>query len=76
MLRKEPCGEYLALAPRIPLIVQLLELRLFMSQLNLAFFYGAVPEKQNSMGTFETVASHPKQSFIRPVSWDSAEAAA
>ncbi|KAK4684370.1 hypothetical protein P7C73_g5809, partial [Tremellales sp. Uapishka_1] len=54
----------------------LLELRLFMAQLNQQFFFGAVPENQNSMEAFETVARHPVQCFVRPLSWESGEAEA
>jgi hypothetical protein len=47
-----------------------------MVQLNLAFFFGRVPDALNSMAVFETVASHPRQSYIRPMSWEAAEAQA
>jgi hypothetical protein len=48
----------------------MLELRLFMSQLNRAFFFAPVAENQNSFSKYETVTSHPKQSFIRPIAWN------
>lgn len=51
-----------------------MELRLFITQLNLAFFFASVPENQNSFGNHETVANHPDQCFIRPVDWSSPEA--
>ena len=53
---------------------QLLELRLFMAQLNQTFFFASVPEELNGWTRYETVATHPKQCYIRPVSWDSPEA--
>lgn len=52
----------------------MLELRVFMTQLILAFFFAPVPENQNSFGHYETVTNHPKQCIIRPVSWDCNEA--
>lgn len=51
-------------------------MRLFMAQLSLAFFFGPVPETMNSTEFFETVANHPRQSYIRPMSWECAEAQA
>jgi cytochrome P450 len=71
------------LAVRVPwassmakLISQMLELRLFMAQLSLAFFFGQVPDTMNSTEFFEKVANHPRQSYIRPMSWECAEAQA
>ena len=51
-------------------IVQMLEMRLFMAHLTLAFFFAPVPETQNGFDKYETVATHPTQCFIRPVSWE------
>lgn len=52
----------------------MLQLRVFMTHLILAFFFAPVSEKQNSFAHYETVTNHPKQCIIRPVSWDSDEA--
>jgi hypothetical protein len=57
-------------------ILQMLELRVFITQLTLAFFFAPVPEEQNSFVNYETVTNHPKQCIIRPVRWDSEEARA
>jgi hypothetical protein len=53
---------------------QLLEMRLFMCQLNQAFYFAPVPEELNSPASYETITSHPRQCFVKPVSWDSPEA--
>ncbi len=55
---------------------QLLELRLFMVQLNLTFFFAPISEAQSSFESYETITRRPKRSLIRPVSWDSPEALA
>jgi hypothetical protein len=54
----------------------MLELRVFVTQLNLAIFFAPVTEDQNSFVNYETVTNHPRQSIIRPVSWDSSIASA
>lgn len=51
---------------------QLLELRLFICQLNQAFFFTPVTEEQNSFEKYETITTHPRQSFVRPVLWENA----
>ena len=48
----------------------MLEMRLFMTHLNLSFFFAPIPETQNGFDKFETVATHPTQCYVRPVSWD------
>jgi len=47
-----------------------------MSQLNQAFFFARVSEEQNSFDSYETIATHPRQCFVRLVPWDSMEAMA
>ncbi|KAK1921790.1 cytochrome P450 [Papiliotrema laurentii] len=47
----------------------LFELRLFMCVLNQHFFFEALVPEQNSFEKFETITSHPRQSFARPVPW-------
>lgn len=51
------------------LILQLLELRLFMCQLNQAFFFAPVPEDQNSFEKYETITTHPRACFVNPQPW-------
>nr|XP_031860768.1 uncharacterized protein CI109_003812 [Kwoniella shandongensis]KAA5527840.1 hypothetical protein CI109_003812 [Kwoniella shandongensis] len=52
----------------------MLELRVFVSQLNVAFFFAPIPESQNIFDRVETVTSHPIYSYIRPVPWSTVEA--
>ena len=47
-----------------------------MAQLNQTFFFAPLPEELNSSVRIETIATHPEQCFVRPVSWDSPEAKA
>ena len=54
----------------------MIELRLFVCQLSLAFFFAPVDEKQSSFEAVETIATHPRQAFVRPVFWESEEAKA
>ncbi|ORY21756.1 cytochrome P450 [Naematelia encephala] len=49
----------------------MLELRFFISQLNQTFFFAPVSDALNSFDMYQTVTTHPRQCFIRPVSWDS-----
>ncbi|WWC86654.1 uncharacterized protein L201_001531 [Kwoniella dendrophila CBS 6074] len=51
----------------------LLELRVFIAHLNLAFFFAPIPQNLNGFERFDKIISHPKDCFIRPVSWDSEE---
>ncbi|WVQ98298.1 hypothetical protein IAU59_005421 [Kwoniella sp. CBS 9459] len=54
----------------------LMELRVFIAKLNLAFFFAPIPECQNSFERFDKVISHPRDCYIRPVPWESTSAVA
>ncbi|WVQ69524.1 uncharacterized protein L199_007744 [Kwoniella botswanensis] len=47
----------------------LLELRVFIAQLNLSFFFAPIPADQNRFDRLDDVISHPKDCFIRPIPW-------
>ncbi|WWD07402.1 hypothetical protein V865_005500 [Kwoniella europaea PYCC6329] len=47
----------------------LLELRVFIAQLNLSFFFAPIPADQNRFDRLDNVISHPKDCFIRPIPW-------
>ncbi|OCF71108.1 hypothetical protein I204_08344 [Kwoniella mangroviensis CBS 8886] len=47
----------------------LLELKLFIAQLNLSFFFAPIPADQNRFDRLDNVISHPKDCFIRPIPW-------
>jgi hypothetical protein len=46
-----------------------LELKLFIAQLALAFFFEPVPKELDSYEGIEVVARHPEHGFVRPVPW-------
>ncbi|WVF69549.1 hypothetical protein IAT40_004327 [Kwoniella sp. CBS 6097] len=48
----------------------LMELRVFIAKLNLAFFFAPVPQSQNGFERFDKVISHPRDCYIRPVRWE------
>ncbi|OCF44809.1 hypothetical protein I317_01298 [Kwoniella heveanensis CBS 569] len=48
----------------------LMELRVFIAKLNLAFFFAPVPASQNGFERVDKVISHPKDCYIRPVQWE------
>jgi hypothetical protein len=52
---------------------QNLELKLFIAQLTLAFFFEPVPKELDSYEGIEVVARHPEHSFVRPVPWSQAQ---
>ncbi|WWD00852.1 hypothetical protein V866_007790 [Kwoniella sp. B9012] len=47
----------------------LLELRVFIAQLNLSFFFAPIPADQNRFDRLDNVISHPKDCLIRPIPW-------
>ncbi|CAD6567741.1 MAG: hypothetical protein TREMPRED_003967 [Tremellales sp. Tagirdzhanova-0007] len=49
----------------------LLELRVFILQLNRVFFFASVSEAQNSFKSVESIVRRPTEAVIRPVAWDS-----
>ncbi|KAF8186072.1 cytochrome P450 [Mycena galopus ATCC 62051] len=53
----------------------LIELRLFISMIQVNFFFDAVPEELNTWKSNETVTnpSHPAQCYVRPIPWESME---
>ncbi len=48
-----------------------LELKLFMIALNLAFFFESIPSEFDTEESQEFVTRKPKNSFVRPVKWES-----
>jgi hypothetical protein len=48
---------------------QLLELRLVIAHLTLAFFFAPIEDRFNSQETYEVLATHPKQTFIKADRW-------
>ncbi|KAF8194043.1 cytochrome P450 [Mycena galopus ATCC 62051] len=51
----------------------LIELRLFISMIQVNFFFDAVPEELNTWKSNETVTNHPAQCYVRPIPWESME---
>lgn len=51
-------------------MVQLLEMRLVIAHLTLAFFFAKPEDKFNSQASYETITRHPVQSFIQVEKWD------
>ncbi|KAK8847633.1 hypothetical protein IAR55_005492 [Kwoniella newhampshirensis] len=52
----------------------MLELRVFIAQLNIAFFFAPISDEQNGFQRVETVTSHPRYSYISPIPWRADEA--
>ncbi|KAJ7091852.1 cytochrome P450 [Mycena belliarum] len=51
----------------------LIELRMFLSMVQVNFFLDALPEELNTWTARETVTNHPVQCYIRPILWDNME---
>ena len=48
---------------------KLLELRLVIAHFTLAFFFAPLEDRFNSQHTYEVLATHPKQTFVRLEKW-------
>ncbi|KAF8212986.1 cytochrome P450, partial [Mycena galopus ATCC 62051] len=51
----------------------LIELHLFISMIQVNFFFDAVPEELNTWESNETVTNHPAQCYVRPIPWEGME---
>lgn len=45
-------------------------MRLVIAHLTLAFFFAPLEDRFNSQASYETITSHPVQSFVRLEKWE------